>query len=139
MLIVMIINKGKNLRNSKQRDRILKILKDTKTHPTADWIYSKLKPEFTKLSQGTVYRNLGILLKIGKIKKITSGSTFDRYEANLEPHYHLVCERCNSITDFYAPGCEDILKNAKKVSGFLIKDFQIEFHGICNICRKKYK
>ena len=32
-------------RKSQQRERILKILKETKSHPTADWIYMRLKEE----------------------------------------------------------------------------------------------
>lgn len=136
----MIINKEdrkeKQFRQSIQRDHILKILQNTKTHPTADWIYTQLKPEFPKLSPGTVYRNLRILQELGKVKKIHCGSTFDRYEANLEPHYHLICESCNSITDISIPACKDLLDKAKELSDFSIRDYQIEFYGLCSLCRK---
>ena len=45
-------------RHSKKRDAILTCLRQTKSHPTAEWIYQKLKPEYPNLSLGTVYRNL---------------------------------------------------------------------------------
>src|SRR4030042_6815239 len=93
----------KKIRHSKQRDRILEILKGTKTHPTANWIYNELKDEFPDLSMGTVYRNLNILNEQGLVKKIDFGSTFDRFEAQLHPHYHFICENCNEIIDLDVP------------------------------------
>jgi len=125
-----------NYRQSGQRDRILEVLKNTGSHPTADWIYTQLKSEFPKLSPGTVYRNLGILQEMGKIKKIRYGSTFDRFEANLSNHYHLICENCNSITDIKLPACKDILNKAEELSNFSINYHQIEFYGICSSCSK---
>lgn len=128
--------KKENYRQSAQRDRILEVLKTTDSHPTADWLYSQLKSEFPKLSPGTVYRNLGILQEMGKVKKIQYGSTFDRFEANLSDHYHLICESCNSITDINLPACKDILNKAEALSNFSINYHQIEFYGICLSCRR---
>jgi len=67
---------------------MLDLLKNTIIHPTADWIFEQLKNEFPDLSMGTVYRNLNILIDLGFAKKIEYGSTFDRFEANITPHYH---------------------------------------------------
>ena len=113
------------------------MLKQTDTHPTVDWIYGKLKKEFPKLSLGTVYRNLSILVEQGLVKKIHSGSTFDRFEANAAPHYHLICERCGNIQDFGMPVYGDLNKRANQLTEFLIQRHRIEFFGICAKCRKK--
>lgn len=138
MIIKETMEKENNTyRQSAQRNRILEILKETKVHPTADWIYGELKKEFQKLSPGTVYRNLGILTDLGQIKKIGFGSTFDRYEANLSQHYHLICEKCDSITDIILPGCKDLLDKAGELSDFKIRDHRVEFYGICSICLSK--
>lgn len=138
MIIKKITDKGNNsYRQSIQRDRILELLKSTMSHPTADWIYGKLKKEFPKLSPGTVYRNLGILSDLGKVKKIGFGSTFDRYEANLSQHYHLICEECGSITDIVLPECKDLLDKATELSDFKIREHQIEFYGTCKVCLSK--
>ena len=34
-----------SLRHSRQRDEILKLLRTTTSHPTADWIYQEMKKE----------------------------------------------------------------------------------------------
>ena len=95
----MAQQKQKVFRQSKQRNRILELLRSTDRHPTADWLYQQLKNEFPYLSLGTVYRNLGTLIEQGLVKKIHFGSTFDRFEAKTQPHYHLICESCGNIID----------------------------------------
>lgn len=126
-------------RKSQQRERILKILKETKSHPTADWIYMRLKEEIPELSLGTVYRNLKVLMDQGLIQKLPFGSTFDRFEAKIAPHYHLVCEKCGLVEDFEMPQYAAINSQAEKMSEFKISRYRIDFFGICGKCRKDNK
>lgn len=121
-------------RRSQQRERILEILRTTDSHPTADWVYGKLKKEFPKLSLGTVYRNLSLLIEKGQAKKIHFGSTFDRFEAKLGPHYHLICEKCKQIIDFELPIYKDLNEKANKISGFKVSYHKIDFFGVCSNC-----
>lgn len=127
----------KIFRQSKQRNRILEILRATDSHPTADWLYQQLKDEFPNLSFGTVYRNLATLIEQGLVKKIHFGSTFDRFEANIKPHYHLICESCGKIIDFEMPIYNDLNNQAKKLTSFTILHHKIEFFGLCEECEKK--
>ena len=57
-------------RYSKQREKIKEGLEKFCFHPTAEQLYSKLKPDNPALSLATVYRNLNELSKRGEIKKI---------------------------------------------------------------------
>ena len=59
-----------SLKYSKQREAILDFLKTRKDHPTADLVYSSLKPDFPNLSLGTVYRNLSLLADLGEILRL---------------------------------------------------------------------
>ena len=125
----------KVFRQSKQRNRILELLQSTDSHPTADWLYQQLKDEFPNLSLGTVYRNLAILIEQGQVKKIHFGSTFDRFEANKRPHYHLICEACGKIIDFEMPVYNDLNNQAAKLTSFTILHHKIEFFGLCEDCK----
>ncbi len=128
----------KAFRQSRQRNRLLELLRSTDTHPTADWLYRQLKDEFPTLSLGTVYRNLSTFLERGLITKIHFGSTFDRFEANTQPHYHLICESCGKIIDFEMPTTYDQLnKEAKQLTAFTIRHHKLEFFGICQQCKAK--
>jgi Fur family peroxide stress response transcriptional regulator len=65
------------------------------------------------------------------------GSTFDRYEAKIGPHYHLVCEECGSVSDFEMPQYKTINKKAETMSNFKINSHRIDFFGICKKCQIK--
>ena len=122
-------------RKSRQRERILEILYGTKTHPTADTIYLMMKNEYHDLSLGNVYRNLNILVETGKIRRLDFGSTFNRFDGNCEIHSHFVCEKCKSVSDLelidnFNPA--DFIKN---INGKTVKDYSLEFFGLCENCR----
>jgi Fur family peroxide stress response transcriptional regulator len=126
-------------KRSKQRERMLELLGYTEIHPTADWLYQQLKEEFPSLSLGTVYRNLNILVEQKLIQRLPFGSTYDRYEAIKDPHYHLVCEACGCVQDFDMPQYTEINKQAQKMSGFSISRHRIDFFGTCEKCQRKNK
>ena len=46
---------------SKQREAIITVLRDMKTHPTAAAVYEKVREIIPNISLGTVYRNLAAL------------------------------------------------------------------------------
>ena len=92
-----------NYRKSKQREKILQVLRQTRIHPTADWIYETVHKEMPKMSLGTVYRNLKVLIDQGCVQKLSLEGSIDRFEAKISPHYHLICEKCGSVQDFNMP------------------------------------
>jgi len=125
-------------RHSRQRERILELLRSTSSHPTADWLYEKLKKEFPRLSLGTVYRNLALLTDQGAVKKIQFGSTFDRFEARVEPHYHLICDNCKNIIDLEMKPLTDLTEKANRLSkDFAIHSHRVDFYGLCAHCLAK--
>ena len=130
------IEKRNRYKRSRQRERILELLQSTGRHPTADWLYQQLKEEFPNLSLGTVYRNLTILLEQELIRKIDFGSTFDRFDANIGPHYHFICKRCGSIIDLELPIDESLNERVNRATPFAVENHRIEFFGLCDRCRK---
>jgi len=127
-----------NYRKTKQRERILELLQGTKAHPTAEWLYDKLKTEMPDISLGTVYRNLKVLIDQSEIQKLPFGSGFDRFDADMSPHYHLICEQCGSVEDLEIPFYKEINEQAQKSSSFKISGHRIEFYGICDHCQLTY-
>jgi len=127
----------KQYRSSRQRERLLAILRSTESHPTATWLYDRLKEEFPSLSLGTVYRNLAILIDQGLARKIDAGSTFDRFEAKTAPHYHLICTKCGRIVDFEECFFPEINDTIGRSVDFDIESHRIDFFGTCSACRTK--
>jgi Fur family peroxide stress response transcriptional regulator len=123
-------------RRSRQRNRIFEILEKSKNHPAANWIYDRLRKEFPDLSMGTVYRNLGVLVEQGLVNRIDFGSTFDRYEARILPHYHFICESCGSVTDLEVPVDETLTKKLRKATGLRATRHEIRLYGTCRTCER---
>ena len=86
------------MRFSIQRKVIKDIVRSTKSHPSADWIFNKAKMVIPNISLGTVYRNLKYLEKIGEINTI-SDDQITRYDGNTKSHHHLKCTKCGDLID----------------------------------------
>ncbi len=125
------------MRRSRQRDRILEILRSTETHPTAEWIFARMRRESPHISLGTVYRNLGQLVEQGTIRRLGFGSSFDRYEANVLSHHHFVCDRCGAIADLDVPVGESLTRSLGRAAGVKADRHEIRLYGICAACAWK--
>ena len=93
----------KMLKMTIQRVAILEYLMKTKTHPSADMIYEHISKKYPTITLSTVYNTLETLVNKGIIKKIPTFAGISRYDADLEPHVHLVMgdDKNVKIKDIY--------------------------------------
>lgn len=125
---------------SKQREVILDVIKDSRTHLTAEEIYGLVIKQETKISRSTVYRNINILVEQGIIQKIMMATGPDRYDYLHKEHYHAVCKVCGKVFDFcYDFEKEKITKSMKQQANIDIDVNSITIHGICEKCKSKQK
>ena len=123
-------------RNSKKRDAILSCLRQTDTHPTAEWVYQSLKPEYPNLSLGTIYRNLSEFKREGVIASVGVVDGLERFDGCVEPHSHLICRCCGAVIDAGIAACVDTLaKEAERETGGTVEKIAITFTGICRRCQ----
>ena len=126
----------KSTRMTKQKQLILDILRGTKSHPTADWVYEQARKVIPEISLGTVYRNLNVLKENKEIMELNYGSTFSRFDGNSENHYHFVCENCGRVDDVDLPPQEEVNRLVTKVHGGEVAYHRLEFYGTCAECQK---
>ena len=129
-----MINTNGRYRHSKQRARILDLLHHTKSHPTAIMIFEELRREIPSLSLGNVYRNLNILVEQGLIRELKMGSTYDRFDGVVSPHYHFICERCGEISDLDMPHNEALNDKVRTLTKGQVNYHRLEFYGSCAKC-----
>ena len=122
------------LKYSRQRECIMQYLQSTKEHPTADMVYMHVRSQFPNISLGTVYRNLGQLVELGKIITVETQDKFVYYDGYAKPHTHFVCRGCKNIFDFET---EKYFPKEITDSGFSIESDRTVFYGLCNNCSKK--
>lgn len=126
----------KQQRNTKQRQLILDVVKSHHDHPSADQLYLQLRGMDDKISRGTVYRNLNLLVENGEILHVKVPGV-DRFESRLDFHYHLICGQCGKVVDVSLPYHTDLDQSATEESGFEISRHRTIFEGICPECKKK--
>ena len=129
-----MVNKHKYKR-SKQRERIYSLVCSTDTHPTANWIYDELRKDFNNLSMGTVYRNINILIDQKKVQRLEAGSSFDRFDGNVETHYHFICEDCGKIEDLPHEVCSELNTVVNLKTDFQAEKHRLDFYGVCTSCK----
>ena len=66
----------------RKRNAILAYLKETKEHPSAEMVFTHLKPEIPDLSLGTVYRNLTKFREQGDIISLGAVNGVERFDGN---------------------------------------------------------
>ena len=122
-------------RYTKQKEAVLKILRNTKAHPTANQIYDDVRQDIPDISKGTVYRNLQVLAEDGAISVLIIHGTQSRYEIKQQGHYHFRCEKCGRVFDLDEPVDKDFDEKISRKTGFSVSYHQTEFRGLCKDCR----
>jgi len=127
---------GPRRHRSQQRDHILTWLRANDAHPTAAQIHTGLQPELPDLSLGTVYRNLEVLAAEGEVDEVACAGGTARYDANVEPHHHFHCERCERILDVDLPAPRGLSKRLAGSAGLNARRVSISFFGLCPDCEE---
>jgi len=118
---------------SKQREAILTVLRETDTHPTANWIYAKVRETIPNISLGTVYRNLSELSQNGEIISLNVGDGYEHFDYDTTPHAHLHCKKCGCIHDARLE--YDPLAELSEKMGFTPDTTIYVAYGICQNCK----
>lgn len=124
------------IRYSKKRNAILELLQTTESHPSAEWLFQQLKPQYPDLSLGTIYRNLTFFQEQGDIISVGVVNGQERFDATTHPHSHFICECCGSVIDLHHLKMDEVL--AKKVSekcGLSVERFDLKVYGKCPTCQ----
>src|SRR5262249_13714314 len=127
-----------NIRNTKQRQAIFEAIEQHGGHLTADEIYKLVKRRFPRLSLGTVYRNLRVLVEQGNLRELDFGMAVTYFETIKDSHYHLICRVCGHITDVEAPieaSLNTLVEEARGIGGFQIEEHRLGFICVFAFCR----
>ena len=122
------------LKYSRQREAVLHYLRSTKSHPTAENVFTEIRKEFPKISLGTVYRNLNLLVEHGEIIRLNCGDGVEHFDATIAPHNHFICRRCGAVIDLEMDSIDRINQEANKHFPGEVEGHEIYFYGSCEKC-----
>ena len=121
-------------KGSKQREKVLDIVRSTKSHPTADWVFHEVRKELPNISLATVYRNLNLLVESEEINEVLCDGQL-RFDANKGEHFHFICKSCKGIFDIDESRVSS--PDFKLPRGYVVQDVRMDFYGICPSCQAK--
>ena len=127
------------MKNTKQRAAILRLLSQDEGPFTAEEIFEALHTEFPSLALSTVYRNLEKFTEAGLVRRDSFNDGIIRY-ASVEEHGHyLICTGCDRkirLDDCPLGALENELS---KSTGFEIDGHSLTIYGKCPACRDKHR
>ncbi|RKX79849.1 MAG: transcriptional repressor [Spirochaetes bacterium] len=120
-------------RKSRIRNNILDYLKNSTAHPSAEDVHLFVREQNPRISFGTVYRNLNILVDTGEVQRLESSRGRDRFDARFPQHAHFRCESCENLCDLPLVPDKLIVELSEK-TGHEITAHNLEFSGTCSTC-----
>jgi Fe2+ or Zn2+ uptake regulation protein len=127
-------------RETRQRRLVYDAVARTDSHPTAEWVFERVRRSLPRVSLGTVYRNLQLLVADGRLRMWSRGR-MTRFDADLSAHDHFVCERCGLLLDLERAEDAFASHTQRKLAarGHAVRDRVLEFVGLCRDCRRGRK
>jgi len=116
-----------------QRLAVFRALDGNDAHPSAEAIHAAVVAELPTVSLRTVYAVLGELAELGSVLQLELGTGAARFDPHVDPHHHLVCERCGTVRDVHVDH-PDVRPVDAPADGFRITGTEIVFRGLCVTC-----
>ena len=125
------------LRNTSQREEILKAFLSANRHITAEELFDMVKAKNPAIGYATVHRNLVLFCKSGIAEEIKIGTQKARYEAKAghAHHDHLICMKCGRFIEVKDEKIEELQQKLAKANDFVPMKHKLEIYGTCKDCR----
>ena len=124
--------RGAGLKLTPQRLAVIECVAGDETHPTAQELYDRLKPRFPSMSVATIYNTLSALTSIGACRQFEMRGS-SRFDPNVAPHDHAVCESCGAIRDVLQTSAGPDEPHCS-LPGFRVHRVEKVFRGLCAKC-----
>lgn len=120
-----------------QRIAILRILAESRGHPSVEDIYEKVRVNFPTTSLATVYKTITVIKELGEVLELEFSNEQNRYDGkNPHPHPHLICVKCREIIDPELSSLAYLTRELTADTGYKILSHRLDFYGICPKCQQ---
>ncbi len=124
-------------RATPQRIAVSRYILSNHDHPTAQKAYLEVKKTHPTVSLATIYNTIKILKETGLIFELNLDQGETRFDPVTEPHAHLLCLRCGSVSDWMDPIMPKLVDKISADANFTVTGSIFELKGICEGCAKK--
>ena len=120
---------------TRQREVVLRVIRDAKSHLTANEVFTASKELLPSISFATVYNSLRYLKDAGHIAEIKFGDGASRFDRITHRHDHAICTACGKLVDIEMEIPDEIVKRAARYSKFKPESLEFTLRGKCPDCK----
>ena len=127
------------LKQTAQRDTILRTFLETRDHLSTDELHRLVQKKDERIGYTTVYRTLKLLAECGLASEVAFHDGIARYEHqyNRRSHHHMVCTECGSSVEFFSQEVGHLEEEIGRKYRYLTTRHTFQIYGICEECGKK--
>jgi Fur family transcriptional regulator, ferric uptake regulator len=121
------------LRQTRQRQAIVRVLIEALDHPDAEEVLERARVLDPTISQATAYRTLAVLSDKGFLRRHTFDGATARFELADRPHHdHIIDVETGEVREFLSAEIEEIQRRVARKYGYEIVAHRLELY-----CRKR--
>lgn len=127
----------KGLRNTPERERVIRMIFATHEHFDVDGLYSLLRRRKEKLSRATLYRTIPLLIESGLLQEayVEDGHMHYEHIYGHERHSHLRCLGCGGLVEFAEQSMAERARAVAERYEFFVTGHRVEVYGYCPKCK----
>src|ERR1700716_3937659 len=127
------------LKQTAQRDTILRTFLETRDHLSTDELHRLVQKKDARIGYTTVYRTLKVLAECGLASEVAFHDGIARYEHqyNRRSHHHMVCTECGASVEFFSEKVGEIEQAIGRGHPKKPPRHTFQIYGICEECREK--
>ncbi|HTS08905.1 MAG TPA: transcriptional repressor [Candidatus Eisenbacteria bacterium] len=131
--------KDVGLKQTGQRDTILRTFLETRDHLSTDELHRLVQKKDSGIGYTTVYRTLKLLAECGLASEVAFHDGIARYEHqyNRRSHHHMVCTSCGSSVEFFSQEVGQLEREIGRKYNYLTTRHTFQIYGLCEDCREK--
>ena len=125
------------LKQTEQRNAILRTFLETREHLSTDELHRLVKKTDPRIGFTTVYRTLKLLAGCGLASEVAFHDSIARYEHqyNRRSHHHMVCTECGASVEFFSEKVGEIEQEIGRKHRYVTTRHTFQIYGVCEECR----
>ena len=131
----------KRLKQTQQRESILKVFLQAKRHLTVEELHDLVRKQNRSIGLTTIYRTMKLFCEcnLARANHFEEGRV--RYEQQFKTahHDHMICLQCGETLEFVNQQIERLQEKAAAQFGFEMINHRMEIFGYCKRCKKNTK
>jgi Fe2+ or Zn2+ uptake regulation protein len=121
-------------RLTRQRREVYEALMETRDHPSAVQVFTRVQKKMPTISLATVYNCLETLTQCGLVRQVNLDRGPSRFCANLHRHGHFFCTQCGRVHDVDLPDPAALARIWSLPPDYVVNQYEFSLRGLCREC-----